>query len=429
MSLAEMNVIACLFCRPDAISLTDHLKPEMFTDELLGRMYREFLVAYDRNTDMNAALLQERLKCQNIEPAVFTKKVTEIMSMSYTSVNIKTYADAVVDAYKAHMLNKYLSSIRITSSNYYDVVQGIEQEIERLHGERKSKAKNLATIANECADKYFCANDTPRIDLGFARLDDMLGGLEGGDMIVIGARPGVGKSALVTQITSNLSKIGKKIGFFNLEMLEKQMFERFVVSESGIGLTRLKRAVAFCGDEKERYFKAVDTLKKAENIVISTGRKSMSDIRHESRHQNFDVIIIDYLQLIKSDSKYRGNRTAEVGDISKSIKELAMDLGIPIIALSQMNRVSEMRDDKEPSMSELREAGDIEQDASVIILLWDTDKDDHSKKGCKIEKQRQGKTGKVFMRFNGDLMRFEETDGKENKRNSWETAPPDTPFI
>ena len=248
-------------------------------------------------------------------------------------------------------------------------------------------------------------------------------------MIVIGARPAVGKSALVTQITSNLAKQGKRIGFYNLEMQNKQVYERFVVSESGIGLTRLRRAIKFLGDEEERFNKANETLEKAENIVITSGgAKSVSDIRNESRHMDYDIIIIDYMQLLKAETTYRGNRAAEVGEISRAIKNLAMELNIPIIALSQLNRVSEMKETKEPTMAELREAGNIEQDASVIMLMWNIDASDRTKKGCKVEKNRQGNTGKVVMRFNGDLMKFEETNETVKEASEWKSINDDNPF-
>ena len=140
------------------------------------------------------------------------------------------------------------------------------------------------------------------------------------------------------------------------------------------------------------------------------------------------VIIIDYLQLLKAESTYRGNRAAEVGEISRAIKNLAMELNIPIIALSQLNRVSEMKETKEPTMAELREAGNIEQDASVIMLMWNLDSDDRTKKGCKIEKNRQGNTGKVVMRFNGDLMKFEETNETVKEASEWKSLNDDNPF-
>ena len=134
------------------------------------------------------------------------------------------------------------------------------------------------------------------------------------------------------------------------------------------------------------------------------------------------------MQLLKADNTYRGNRAAEVGEISRAIKNLAMELNIPIIALSQLNRASMGRDDKEPTMSELREAGNIEQDASVIMLLWNIDENDKSKKGCKIEKNRQGECGKIVMRFNGDTMRFEETDEDVKSASGWSKADDDNPF-
>ena len=184
------------------------------------------------------------------------------------------------------------------------------------------------------------------------------------------------------------------------------------------------------GDEKERFDKANETLQKADNIIItSTGSKTVSEIRAESKNMDYDIIIIDYLQLLSSETTYRGNRTAEVGEISRSIKNLAMELNIPIIALSQLNRVSEGKETKEPTMAELREAGNIEQDASVIILLWNLSQDDRSKKGCKIEKQRQGENGKVVMKFNGDLMRFEETEETVNSAREWKKADSDNPFV
>ena len=165
----------------------------------------------------------------------------------------------------------------------------------------------------------------------------------------------------------------------------------------------------FNADEQRRFNDANEVLANQDNIILTTGSKSMSEIRAEVKHMDYDIIIIDYLQLLKSDKTYKGNRTAEVGAISKAIKGLAMELNIPIIALSQMNRASEMKETKEPTMSELREAGDIEQDASVIILMWNLLDDDKSVKGIKIEKNRQGTTGRFVLNFVGDLMKFEES--------------------
>ena len=418
--------------RPDAVEDILDLKPEMFTDGLLGRIYHEFYTAYETNVETNLILILEKLKNEGYNSKELHDTCGKLFQFSITSVGIKRYAEEVIASYKARMLNKYISSMVINGNNYEEAVQGIQCEMERLEKGKKTVGKTLNDIAKEYESSYFTDKNEPVVKLGFSKLDEMLF-LEGGDIVVIGARPSVGKSALVTQIASNIVKQGKRVGFFNLEMHNKQMFERFIVSESGISLTRLKRAKCFLGDEEIRYRKAVEKLKGVENLYISTGRKSVADIKAEAKKGHFDILIIDYIQLVKPDKSYRGNRTAEVGEVSKSIKELAMDLNIPIIELSQMNRLSEMKDDKEPTMAELREAGDIEQDASVIYLLWNADPNDRTIKGSKVEKNRQGTLGKVHFKFNGEYMHFEECEyEKKNapKKNGFvPVRDDDIPFV
>lgn len=429
---AEESVIGSLLMSPESMSnIYGMIEPEMFTSKILGLVFKEFQKAYTNRYNVDLIVLEQKLRSDEIPSDILFSALKKCMESVDTSAYIYSHARVVEKDYKAKRLNEFLGKIQVTPTNLTENIRMISEEIDVLRGQKLNKAKTLSEIVKENRNKYFCENDNPKLMLGFNKLDDLLGGLEGGDMIVIGARPGVGKSALVTQITTNLSKSGKRIGFYNLEMQTKQMYERFIASESGIGLTRIKRATRFLGDEKERFEKANDLLEKAENIVITTGSKSMGEIKAESLHMDYDIIIIDYLQLIKADSRYKGNRTAEVGQISKAIKELAMELNIPIIALSQLNRTSQMRDDKEPTMSELREAGDIEQDASVIILLWNSDLKDVAKKGCKIEKQRQGRLGKVSMTFNGDLMKFVETDEDLDQKSSntgWSYGKVECPF-
>ena len=428
--IAEQNVIGSLLMDNDCMSeIYNILEPQMFTSELLGKMYHEFQRGYSNRYEVNLAVLEQKLRSDNFPQSLIMDEIKACMASTITSATVKSDANVIISDYKAHRLDNFLNTIKVTPNNLNEQIRAISQELEVLQDKRQTKSKTLAEIAKENKGNYFKEQEVEPLRLGFLKLDDLLGGLEGGDMIVIGARPAVGKSALVTQITSNLAKQGKRIGFYNLEMQNKQMYERFIVSESGIGLTRLRRAVRFLGDEKERFDKANETLEKAENIVItSAGSKSVGEIRSESKHMDYDIIIIDYLQLLKADNTYRGNRTAEVGEISRAIKNLAMEFNIPIIALSQLNRGSEMRETKEPTMAELREAGNIEQDASVIILMWNLDENDRSKKGCKVEKQRQGECGKVVMRFNGNLMRFEETEESVKEASSWKLSDSENPF-
>lgn len=428
--MAEQSVIGSLLMNQESIAdVYSILEPQMFTDELFGKVYHEYQKAYDNHYDLSFSDIEQKLRSDNIPSEIIMERLKDCLSSTITSVYIKRDANVIVNDYKAHRLDKFLNSIKVSPTNLKEQIRALQEELEVLQDKRQDKSKTLAEIAKENKSNYFKEREVKPLYLGFDKLDELLGGLEGGDMIVIGARPAVGKSALVTQITSNLAKQGKRIGFYNLEMQNKQVYERFVVSESGIGLTRLRRAIKFLGDEEERFNKANETLEKAENIVITSGgAKSVSDIRNESRHMDYDIIIIDYMQLLKAEATYRGNRAAEVGEISRAIKNLAMELNIPIIALSQLNRASEMKETKEPTMAELREAGNIEQDASVIMLMWNLDSDDRTKKGCKVEKNRQGNTGKVVMRFNGDLMKFEETNETVKEASEWKSINDDNPF-
>lgn len=427
--IAEMNVLGSLLIDSNGIADVNFLSSEMFTDAIIGRMFLEYQRGYENHYDVNVSVLIQNVSCEAYpEPSVL-EVIRECSEEYQTGTSIKSHANVIKNEYVAENFRRIISSVQVNAGIVYKQIGSMITDLESLQDGRSAKSKTLSQIASENKDKYFVDNETERTYIGFAKLDDLLGGLEGGDMIVIGARPAVGKSAFVTQITSNLSYQGKRIGFYNLEMQEKQVYERFVVSQSGIGLTRLRRAKKFLGDERERFDKANEVLEKKDNIVITTGSKSVSEIRSESRHMGYDIIIIDYLQLLKPDKEYRGNRYAEVGAISKAIKSLAMEMNIPIIALSQLNRVSEARDTKEPTMAELREAGDIEQDASVIILMWNLSNEDKSKKGCKVEKQRQGQTGSIVMNFNGDLMRFEETGESVKESQEWaKSKDDDCPF-
>lgn len=421
---AEQSVIGCLLLDLSCMGeIYGQLKPEMFHSQLHGRMYLEFLRAYDNHQAMDAVLLLERLKDSGHADSDLQRQIADCIRQPSTSVMIRRYAKVVIDEYKAREVSRLLNQLKPSAGGIHAQIGELITSLEALRGGEKASGKKLSQIVAENKDRYFCRQDAGSLYTGFSRLDDALGSLEGGDMIVIGARPAVGKSALATQIALNLAEQGKRVGFFNLEMQEKQVYERFASRKSEIGLTRIRRARKFLGEEKAQFEQANASLCGLD-IWISTGGKTVGQIRSESRHMDFDVILIDYLQLLRSDVRYQ-NRASEVGAVSKAIKSLAMELNIPIIALSQLNRVSEMKEDKEPTMAELREAGDIEQDASIILLLWNLSGD---RKGLKVSKNRQGETGKIALRFNGDRMRFEETGETIKEASGWTGVEEETPF-
>lgn len=425
--LAEKTVIGCLLMdNKELYQIYDLLKPDMFQDPVLKEIYREILKLYDIGQPANLVTVTQAVESESYTREYITQVLRDCALLPYTSTELKSYAESVVRDYKAEVFRNILTRTQVTAAGVEYQIADTIQELEALKRSEKNQSKKLTAIVSEYQDQYFQERKEEKLYTGFSKLDEITGGLEGGDVIVIGARPGVGKSAFTSQIILEMAKAGKRIGFYNLEMSEKQVYERLLSNQSGIRLNRIRRAIQFLGDEKERFERANQTLGKMD-ILISSGTKSVSEIRNECRHQELNCIIIDYLQLVRADTRYQ-SRASEVGAISKAIKALAMELNVPIIALSQLNRTSEMRETKEPTMGELREAGDIEQDASIIILLWNLDNEDKTRKGLKVDKNRQGELGKIVYRFDGNEMRFQETEEELKSKDGFKTVRTPTPF-
>ena len=407
MTEAEVGVIGCVLIDNDSLyKVYNKLKPQMFASEFCQEAYAEMLAMYDRGENINAISLSQALENHKWSPEVIADELKKCTLSAPSSVVIRSYANTVILDYKARTLKALFQKVSLKACDVENTISEVLVRCEELQVGNDIQSKSLKQIVKENRDNYFNEHVGENgVKTGFYKLDDCLGNLEGGDVTVVGARPGVGKSAFVTQMIGQMAKKSYRVGYFNLEMNESQVYERFVARLAELSLTRVRRAKTFLGEEQEKFNKANDEM-SGYDVTISTGSKAVSEIRTESRHQRFYVITIDYLQLIKADRRY-SNRASEVGDISKAIKELSMALHVPIILLSQLNRTSEIRDTKEPTMSELRESGDIEQDASNIILLWNMS-EDGKYKGLKVEKQRQGEHMKEGLMFDGEHMKFVE---------------------
>lgn len=434
MTEAEIGVIGCALIDNDSMyKVYNKLKPEMFSTEFCQDAFAEMLAMYDRGENINIISLSQALENHKWDPEMIAADLRECVTIAPVSIAITSYADAVVKDWRAREAKKLFQGVSLRPCDIDNSIAEVLTKLEEIQGSKTVHSKTMKQIVAENKGNYFNERvGEGLIKTGFYHTDDCLGGLEGGDITAIGARPGVGKSAIVTQMIGQMAEKGYNVGYYNLEMNESQVYERFVSRMSEIGLTRVRRAKTFLGGEQEAFEKANDKL-SGYNITISTGAKSVSEIRAECRHQRYDVIVIDYLQLIKADRRF-SNRASEVGDISKAIKALAMELHVPIILLSQLNRASEVRETKEPTMAELRESGDIEQDASNIILLWNLD-EDGVYKGWKIEKQRQGTHLKEVLKFDGDHMNFtertetiEQIQARLRQKDGFREASGGTPF-
>lgn len=406
MNEAEKGVIGCVLVDSECLyEIYDKLKPNMFSDGFCSDCFTEMLAMYDIGIRVTHVELSQRLENMKHDKEDISKFLKECVNDCPTSVYVKNYANTIIDDYRARTVRNLFEHISLLPKDINESIAEIIARCEELSECKDIRSKSISKIVDEQQDKYFLNIEREYVTTGFSKLDDCLICLEGGDVTVIGARPSVGKSAISLQMIEHICGCGKKVGYFNLEMGEEQVFQRLNSRFSKIGITRMRRAKEFLNDEQERYRKANDKMKSL-NLIVSTGSKTVSEIKNESRHQKFDVIVIDYLQLIKAD-RINANRAAEVGYISKSIKELAMELKVPVILLSQLNRVSERSETKEPTMADLRESGDIEQDASNIILLWKM-VDDGSLIGLKVDKNRQGGLMKEGLSFVGDTVSFTE---------------------
>lgn len=408
MTEAEQGLIGCVLISADSLDRIPDIEPYMFSDDIGQDIFMKMLAMRDNCEEITVLSLAQSLTNPKYSEDEYKRVVVSCLQSSPTSVEAPAYAKVVMNDFKAREVKSLYQRVSLRPGDIDKTISESISRLEELQKNMEVRSKSLKQIVEECRGKYFNEHvGEGGVKTGFDKLDDCIGSLEGGDVTVIGARPGIGKSAFVAQMIGQMAEKGLRVGYFNLEMKEEQVYERFVSRLSEISLTRVRRAKAFLGDEEEKFNKANDEMCDYD-VSISTGSKSVGEIKAESRYRQFDVIIIDYLQLIKAERKY-SNRSSEVGDISKALKALAMELNVPIIALSQLNRVSEGRDTKEPTMSELRESGDIEQDASNIFFLWNLDESGEYK-GLKVAKQRQGELMKEVLQFIGENMKFVEIE-------------------
>lgn len=391
----------------------DILSPYMFEDQICKDAYSISLALYDNNERIDIANLSQRLETNERSREEVDKRLYDIARSAsdefVSSYNITAYADTIVKDWKSRQVTKLLSRVDTMPASINDTILELITELESLQTSEKATLKKLSKIVEENKDNYFTDNSSNKgIKTGFYKVDELLISLEKSSFTIIAARPAVGKTVFALQIAKKQAEAGKKVAIFSLEMGDKELYERLLVSDSDIELTRLKKANKYLGNEKEQFDNANEHL-NTYPLYIATGDFSVNKIYRMCKHQNLDLIIIDYIQLLDPDTSYKGNRASEVGEISRNLKKMAMKLNVPVVALSQLNRMVESKKDKEPNMSELRESGSLEQDANNIIMLWNlNDKKGCPYKGVKVDKCRQGETGKVGMIFDGSHMTFTE---------------------
>ena len=307
MNAAEQGVIGCVLIDNNSLyGVYNKLKPEMFASEFAQDCYAEMIAMYDRGENVNILSLSQALENRKLDPDDIRACLKDCISSAPTSVMMKSYADSVIKMWRSRKAKELFYHISFAPKDIDNTISEVLARLEELQGNKEVRSKSLKQIVKENRDNYFNENVGKNlVKTGFYKLDDCLGGLEGGDITIIGARPGVGKSAIVTQIIGQMAKKGYRVGYFNLEMNESQVYERFVSRLAELSLTRVRRAKSFLGGEEEAFNKAkmdilqgtcaklTNNLLKAVDVVadIMNNAENSPQIRLNATQQLFNVTL------------------------------------------------------------------------------------------------------------------------------------------
>lgn len=419
---AEQAAIGAMIVEPELIGEC-WLKPEHFGDKRHNNLFYVFRDLEQKGKPVDLVSIVERVGKAKVDKIGGVGYITELAGSIASTANFNYYQGVIYDYYQKRMAYKVAKNMMndVIESEPGKLIQSGIDELTAI-GENDVDESD-GTIDDALMDVFeWMEQDHGTItgaQTGYAELDNMLNGLQKQDLIILGARPSMGKTAFAANICLNYAtKYNGPAAIFSLEMSKEQLIKRMISSVGNIDASKMRNPKAYFVEDDWR--KSVDTIGELGNMpfhIFDDPGVDVNYIRKKCRmlkkkyEEKHIVVMIDYLQLVLGDPKHKGNRTAEISEISRTLKHIARDLDITIIALSQLSRAVEQRQDKRPMLSDLRESGQIEQDADVIGFLY---RDDYynaeSEKKNIIEiiiaKQRNGPTGKVELVFLKNYSKF-----------------------
>ena len=430
---AERTVIGALLLDPDAvIKVSDLLRPEDFYDPTHRVIYGAVFDLFQHHQVIDFITVSNKLadakQLQDVGGAAY---LAQLASSVPTSSHSYQYAQIVKT--KAVHRNIIMAGQRIAGLGYEvhrDIPELLDEAEKAIFGITnmflKDKFVHIRDILNERYEKFAEMHESKDGDgvkgvpTGFKTLDAKLSGLQPSDLVILAARPSMGKTALALNIGVNAAiKSHKTVGIFSLEMSKEQLVDRLFASLLGVDSWKLQRGKLDDSDF-QNMGPIMDEMSKANIFIDDSSASSMPEFRTKARRlqmeHGLDLLIIDYLQLMSTgNSSFAGNRVQEISEISRSIKQIARELRVPIVALSQLSRAVETRPDKIPQLSDLRESGSIEQDADVVLMMYRDDyyNEDSDRAGVTdlfIRKHRNGPVGRVELMFKKEQMRFYDID-------------------
>jgi len=430
---AEHSVLGALLIDPNALmKISDFLRIDDFYSQGNQDIYEIILNLSNLRKPIDLITVPEELKKKNLlEPIGGVSFLAELMTIVPSAVNILEYAHIVKQ--KSTLRKMIVAGQKITSFGYEEdenIESLLEQSEKEVFTISQTFLKNKFIPINEILSGRFEIfserhdNDDEDLDIGvksgFGNLDKILGGFQPSDLVILAARPSMGKTGFALAAAINSADFyGKSIGIFSLEMSKEQLVDRMFANILQVDSYKLQKG-QLSDDEFMRMGPAMDKLSKMSIYIDDTVESSISALRAKARRlqmeHGLDMIIIDYLQLMSTGNpQLAGNRVLEIAEISRSLKALARELHIPVMALSQLSRGVESRPDKRPMLSDLRDSGAIEQDADVVIMIYrdeyynkDTDKPGITE--LLIRKHRNGEVGECELKFDKAKMRFLELD-------------------
>ncbi len=430
---AEESILGSILMDSEAIiKVSDFLKADDFYSTQNSKIYEVMLNLSQRHEPIDLITVADGLKEKKwLKEVGGNARLAELTTVVPSASHIFEYGQIVKK--KSTLRRMILAGDKIKGLGYEEE-RAIEEQLEKAEKEvfsisqtfLKNKFVHIKDIVNERYEVFSEIHGSDEeeigrgIPTGFSSLNKLLGGFQPSDMIVLAARPSMGKTALALSMALNVALNTKKsVGIFSLEMSKEQLTDRMLASRLAVDAWKLQKGKLDDSDFQKMGM-IMDELSQAPIFIDDTVGSSMPELRAKARRlqmeHGLDFIIVDYLQLMSTgNNAFAANRVQEISEISRSLKALARELHVPILALSQLSRAVEMRNPKIPQLADLRESGAIEQDADVVLMLYREDyyEEDTDREGITdifIRKHRNGPTGHVELRFDKKQMRFYDID-------------------
>ena len=423
---AERSVIGCMIMSRDAIlAASELLSGEDFYQQQLGVVFDAMVELFNEGKPVDLVTLPDRLKEKDVPPEVYSVEfIRDLLDAVPTSANIRYYANIVSEKAMLRKLIKLNEDIAntcyLSKERVEDILEDTEKRMFQLLQKRNSgdtvPIRQVVLNALNTIEKASQTKGTVTgIPTGFVDLDYKTSGLQPSDLILVAARPSMGKTAFVLNMAQYMAfRKDRSVAIFSLEMSKEQLVNRLFALESKVD-SQIIRTGNLQDEDWAKLIEGAGIIGNSRLIIDDTPGISISELRSKCRkfklEQGLDVVIIDYLQLMTGSGRGSDSRQQEISDISRALKGVARELNVPVVALSQLSRAVEKRDDKRPMLSDLRESGAIEQDADVVMFIYRDDyyhKDTENKNMAEIiiAKQRNGPIGTVNLVWMPEYTRF-----------------------